>query len=228
MMITRVSHESSLDSISDFDYEDIDVDDTFTVVTSRKPSPPHFPTSKQSSTGSKRRKTIFYNKCMKVSAVDPGTKLGNINPVYISKAIAGAFGPQSVQPVTKCRDGGLFIIACDDSQDRKLCTLRTLGIPVSAPAGLRGIISDVPLGTPDKSILACLDDYRVIHTQRITNKIGGQDSSTLSVKLAFSRKELQKYINLGSVFLVSIFLPFFATLSWKTEMCQMWLGPSYI
>lgn len=56
------------------------------------------------SAGSKRQRTAIHNKCMEVWTVDPSIKLGNVNPVYMSKEIDGILGPHF-----ECRDGGLLI-----------------------------------------------------------------------------------------------------------------------
>ncbi|WP_218669310.1 hypothetical protein, partial [Solemya velum gill symbiont] len=67
-------------------------DDEYTTVSTKKRKK-----STQSSVGVKRQnKSIFNNRVMKVSAINPSIKLANKNPVTISIAINVALGPQPV------------------------------------------------------------------------------------------------------------------------------------
>lgn len=143
---------------------------------------------------------------VKISAVDPSVKLAQMNPVTLGRDLNRALPTLrgQLKSVSKCRDGGILVTASDEFQCHLLNNMTKIGqheVKVTKPpqtmSGLQGVISGVPLDTPEADILSALGKYKVISAQRITKKMNGGDQKTFSVKLCFSGSELPEYVILG-------------------------------
>lgn len=186
---------------SDFDSES---DDDYEVVDRRKlkRSISMFPSHDSQSLSENKRQKKIDELTLKITAVDSSIKLAQTNPVLlgrdINRALISSKGP--IKSVTKCRDGGILVTASDEFQYKILSGMIKLGsfdVKVTKPSkqayGIQGVISGVPLDTPDVDILSALSKNKVTSVQRITKKINGVESKTFSVKLSFSGTELPDF-----------------------------------
>lgn len=159
-------------------------------------------TSPSKKSSSKKKKSGFRQRTMRVSAVEPGFRLKNLGPLKIFSCFKSVVGV--VLNIDYLRDGSLLVTAADDNSYHKLQKLSVVGghavkvsHPVQSPPGISGVITDIPLDTAEGDIVDALSGDKVVSAQRISKRIRGQDTPTLSVRLIFSVDQLPDKVRLG-------------------------------